>query len=217
MSPGSPVVSPSGRTVQAVALSAQPRAGRRSTLPVYGLDIETDTSVNGLDPRLSRVTAIGVAGDGWRRSFMGAEADVLTDADRFLADLEPGVLVTWNGAAFDLPFLADRAEVAGVDLGLRVRPDPDLAVQGSPLPGHTAAYRGGWWGHTHADAYRELRGFAHGFGLSAGLKPFARLHGIDCVEEDRTDLHSLGQDRLGAYVASDAAAARSLAVLYQVA
>jgi hypothetical protein len=186
-------------------------------LPTYGLDIETDTTVNGLDPRQSQVTAIGVAGDGWRRSSTGSEAEVLTDTDRFLADLEPGVLVTWNGAAFDLPFLADRAVAAGVDLGLWVRPDHDLTVPRSPLPGHAAAYRGGWWGHGHEDAYRALRRVAHGFGLSAGLKPFARLHGIDCVSEDRTDLHSIGTDRLAAYVASDAAATRSLAVLYQVA
>jgi len=185
--------------------------------PPYGLDIETDTSVNGLDPRLSRVTAIGVAGDGWRRAFTGTEAEVLTGTDRFLAELEPGLLVTWNGAAFDLPFLADRALVAGVRLGLRVRPDGDLIAPRSPLPGHSAAYRGGWWGHGHTDAYRELRRVAHGFGLSAGLKPFARLHGIDCVEEDRTDLHSLDDERIGTYVASDAAATRSLALLYRVA
>ena len=193
------------------------RAAAQARRPAYGLDIETDTSLDGLDPRRSRVTAIGLAGDGWRRSFLGAESEVLVESDRFLAELEPGVLITWNGADFDLPFLADRADAAGLELGLSVRPDSDLAAPRSPLPGHTAACRGRWWSHDHADAYRALRGFAHGLGLSAALKRFARLHGIDCLEEDRTALHEIEDDRLGAYVASDAAATRSLAVLYQVA
>lgn len=185
--------------------------------PAYGLDIETDTTVDGLDPARSRVTAVGVAGPGWRRSFTGSEGEVLRRTDRFLAGLAPGVLVTWNGAAFDLPFLVDRAEAAGVALGLRVRPDPEVAVTRSPLPGHSSAYRGSWWGHLHEDAYRALRGLAHGFGLSAGLKPFARLHGIECLSEDRSALHTLDAGRLGAYVASDAVATRALARLYRVA
>lgn len=182
--------------------------------PSYGLDIETDTSVNGLDPRQSSVTAIGVAGDGWRRSFTGPERRVLADADRFLAELEPGLLVTWNGSSFDLPFLAERAAAVHVELGLWS--DAGLALADGPREGGSGVLDGGWWGHRHADAYRALRPVAHGFGLSAGLKSFARLHGIGCIEEDRANLHSLSRRRLAAYVASDAAAARSLAVLYRL-
>ena len=46
-------------------------------------------------------TAVQITGAPWR------EADVLRATDSALADLPPGVIATWNGAAFDLPFLAD--------------------------------------------------------------------------------------------------------------
>src|SRR5688500_12385793 len=96
--------------------------GRR---PLYGLDIETDTSDDGLDPGVARVVAVGVssveAGDV---VLTGDEAGVLTALDGHLADVDPGVVVTWNGGAFDLPFLAARAAVHGVPLGLELAWDP---------------------------------------------------------------------------------------------
>ena len=81
--------------------------GRRA--PVYGLDIETDTSVDGLDPACSAVLTVAVSMHGLDEVFSGAEPDLLVELDDRLAELEPGVIATWNGAAFDLPFLADRA------------------------------------------------------------------------------------------------------------
>ena len=76
---------------------------------VYGLDIETDTTENGLDPRVAAVVTVALVGPTYEEVFTGPESQLLTDLDARLAQLEPGVLATWNGSAFDLPFLADRA------------------------------------------------------------------------------------------------------------
>ena len=35
-----------------------------SDAPIYGLDIETDTTTDGLDPRVAAVVAVAVAGEG---------------------------------------------------------------------------------------------------------------------------------------------------------
>ncbi len=182
--------------------------------PAYALDIETDTSAGGLDPRTSRITAIGVAGRGWSRTFTGPERALLADADRFLARLAPGLLVTWNGSSFDLPFLVDRAAVAAVPLHLVIDPDPGLALPHGPAPGHRSAYRGRWWDHEHVDAYLELRPLAHRSVGTARLKAFAARHGIECLEPDPTRLHELSPEALRRYVASDARATLALADHY---
>lgn len=189
-----------------------PERSRR--LPAYGFDIETDTTTDGLDPASSRITAVGVAGRGWVQAFAGPEHRLLTDVDHFLARLPTGHLVSWNGAAFDFPFLHDRAATAGVPLGLRIEPDAHLLLTHQPLAGHRLAYRVRWWGHGHIDAYLELRPTAHRVGSSARLKAFAALNGIGCVEHDYERLADLTPDSLAAYVASDAVAALVLADRY---
>ncbi|MBL8778630.1 MAG: ribonuclease H-like domain-containing protein [Acidimicrobiales bacterium] len=182
--------------------------------PAYGFDIETDTTRGGLDPATSRIIAIGIAGDGWERSFTGREADVLAETDAFLAQLPPGHLVTWNGAGFDFPFVWDRAIAAGVALDLYLSPDPGILLPHGPPAGHRLAYRVRWGAHDHIDAYLELRPIAHRIAGSARLKPFAALHGIDCLEHDYARLPSLSASALERYVASDARATLRLAERY---
>ena len=84
----------------------------RDEIPYYGLDIETDTTVNGLDPTQAEIVAIALtmpySSDG-DVVLTGPEHQMLRDLDQLLQELPAGVLVTWNGAAFDLPFLAERA------------------------------------------------------------------------------------------------------------
>jgi hypothetical protein len=41
---------------------------------VYGLDIETDTTENGLDPRVAAVVTVALAGPGYEEVFTGPEA-----------------------------------------------------------------------------------------------------------------------------------------------
>jgi DNA polymerase elongation subunit (family B) len=129
----------------------------RGRTPVYGLDIETDTSIDGLDPTRSAVVTAALSLPGPDEVYIGVEWEILVDLDARLADLEPGVIATWNGATFDLPFLGDRAELWGLRLGLVLRPDPDTRIHGPLLRGHVGGYRAAWHHHGHVDAYRLYR------------------------------------------------------------
>ncbi|HZT66783.1 MAG TPA: 3'-5' exonuclease [Acidimicrobiales bacterium] len=179
---------------------------------VYGLDIETDTSCGGLDPRRCRILAVAVAGPHGVTVLTGAEPGLLATLDRHLASLQPGVVVTWNGSSFDLPFLADRAAFAGIELGMRLRLDPGMDRTHPPLPGHGGRYRAGWHDHRHLDAYSAYRSLLAGDGESCGLKAVARRAGLSAVEVDAARVHQLSGEQLSEYVASDARLARRLAL-----
>lgn len=178
---------------------------------VYGLDIETDTTTNGLDPTVAAVVTVALAHPGYEEVFTGPEHRLLAELDERLAELEPGVIATWNGAAFDLPFIADRARRYDLPLGLHLRLDPALAPRRAPLPGHRGAYRAAWYGHSHIDAYRLYRGdVGPALRISCSLKSIARFVGLSPVEVDRTRIHDLSNEALHAYAASDARLARIL-------
>jgi uncharacterized protein YprB with RNaseH-like and TPR domain len=182
----------------------------RRKVPVYGLDIETDTTTDGLDPAVARVVTVALASEGYEETFTGPEATLLADLDDRLARLEPGVIATWNGGAFDLPFIADRAAMHDLALGLSLRYDASIAVR-SPLPGHAGAYRASWFRHSHLDAYRVYRGdVGPALRISCSLKSIGRFVGLSPVEVDRTRIHDLSNEALHAYAASDARLARIL-------
>ncbi len=194
--------------------------------PLYGLDIETDTSVDGLDPRRSAIVAVGVSAtpvvppgadiptpSPVDRVFDGDEATILTRLDAHLRALPAGILVTWNGAAFDLPFIADRARRHGLRLGLHLRSDPGARRRRPSLAGHDAAYRARWYHHDHLDAYRLYRADVGAtLGLACGLKPLARFVGLPVVEVDRSRIHELDTSERHDYVLSDARLALTLAL-----
>lgn len=178
---------------------------------VYGLDIETDTTVDGLDSDVAPVVTVALSHEGYDEVFSGDETSILLQIDRRLAELTPGVLATWNGAAFDLPFLADRAELLGLPLGLRLQHDPRIRLHHQPLPGHPGAYRARWHRHGHIDAYRLYRGdVGPALRVSCSLKSIARLVGLAPLQVDRTRIHDLSREVLHAYAASDARLARVL-------
>jgi DNA polymerase elongation subunit (family B) len=180
-------------------------------MPVYGLDIETDTTTDGLDPDRSAVVAIALVGPDGAHVFDGPETRSLAALDDALRTLPQGIVATWNGAAFDLPFLARRAERAGTRLGLELVLDPSIAMRSDPIAGETGAYRARWFGHAHLDGYRLYRAdVGRLLGLSCGLKPMARLVGLDPVQVDRASLHELSGDEVRAYVTSDARVTREL-------
>jgi DNA polymerase elongation subunit (family B) len=180
------------------------------TAPFYGLDIETDTTVDGLDPEVAPVVAVAVATGAEDHVLLGPEPDLLRRLDELVRSLPPGVLVTWNGASFDLPFLAARSEARGLPLGLRLRIDPAMARRhGDDEVQH--GYRATWYGHRHLDGYRLYRSdVGRSLGLSCGLKSLSRLVGLAPVEVDRSRVHDLGAEELRSYVASDARLARAL-------
>jgi uncharacterized protein YprB with RNaseH-like and TPR domain len=177
-------------------------------VPLYGLDIETDTTTDGLDPSRSAVVAVAIAGPGADEVLdlpdpsTGApvgpadEAGLLRRLDDRLRDLAPGVLITWNGRGFDLPFLRARADLLAVPIGLRT---DDRTGEST------------WFDHRHLDGLRPYRAdVGRTFGLSCGLKALARLVGERPVEVDRERIHELGRRDLHDYVLSDARLARSL-------
>jgi DNA polymerase elongation subunit (family B) len=183
-----------------------------SSPPLYGLDIETDTSVDGLDPLVGRVLAVAVSGPRVVLFDHDDEADLLRRLDQHLAELPPGVIVTWNGARFDLPYLASRATIAGVDLGLRLWADPTCRDDRGALPGHTGTYRASWFGHDHLDAYRVYRAdVGPALRIGCSLKTVARLAGLAPVEVDASRVHDLTPSEMAAYVGSDARCTAELA------
>ncbi len=186
------------------------------TPPLYGLDIETDTTVDGLDPRVGRVLAVAVAqADGVTVLDDSCEADLLAGLERHLAGLDPGVLVTWNGARFDLPYLSTRAARGEVALGLRLEADATRVHRAGPAdpagrvePG----YRAGWGEHRHLDVYRCYRAdVGPALRMTCSLKAVAALVGLAPIQVDAARVHALARDVLRAYVASDAACTRELA------
>jgi DNA polymerase elongation subunit (family B) len=179
--------------------------------PIYGLDIETDTSVDGLDPAVAPVVTVALSTRAGDEVFTGPEGPLLAALDDALRALPAGVLATWNGATFDLPFLADRAAHHGLDLGLALALDPAIVSRRPPLAGHEGSYRARWHGHRHIDTYRLYRGdVGPALGVSCSLKTIARLVGLAPIEVDREQIHALPADVLRAYVASDARLARQL-------
>ena len=184
--------------------------------PLYGLDIETDTTIDGLDPAVAAVVTAALSTPSGDEVFFGAhqgdERGLFVALDQRLAALPPGVIATWNGAVFDLPFLADRAARLGLVGGLRLRFDPVVSLRRLPLRGHPGAYRGRWYRHRHLDAYRLYRNdLRRVLDVSCSLKSVARLVGLTPVEVDRERIHDLSGEALAAYVASDARLARILA------
>ena len=176
---------------------------------IYGLDIETDGRADGVDPTVAAVRAVALAGPNFDEVFTGDEATLLADLDARLATLRPGLLATWNGATFDLPFIADRARLLDVPLDLRLRLDRSLTAHRTPLPGHAGAYRGAWGHHAHLDTFRlygpadpapawSLRTIARLVGLGGGG---ACLPVPDLVNEAR-HAHASSDARLARVLAS---------------
>jgi len=156
------------------------------------------------------VVGVAVVGDGPAHVLGGDEPRLLRRLDDILSSLPAGVLVTWNGGGFDLPFLSRRAQRCGVELGLRLRHDPRIIAR-EPLAGCPGAYRATWHQHRHLDGYRVYRAdVGASLGLSCGLKSMARAVGLEPVEVDRARIHDLSPTELHDYVASDAVLARAL-------
>jgi hypothetical protein len=178
--------------------------------PAFGLDIETDTSAGGLDPATAAIVAIAMCSADGHLQFVfdGEESRMLREVDDLVAGLPPGLLITWNGAAFDLPFIESRAQRLGVPLGLRTSPDPLRVSRRDPT---RVSVRARWHELVHLDGYLIYRNdVGRCLGLSCGLKSLAHLVGLSPVELDREQLHTADPTSLRRYVSSDARCAAAL-------
>lgn len=176
---------------------------------IYGIDIEIDTRSGLLDPAVAPVRTVALCGRSFDEVFTGDERVLLRDLDRRLRSLAPGVLATWNGGVFDLPFLAERAALVGVELDLRLQLDRRLTFHRRPLPGHAGAYRGAWGEHGHLDTFR-LYGQS-GPSPWTSLRTIGRLLGLSAPGGPADRTHDLLSEAFNAHAASDSRLARVLA------
>lgn len=185
----------------------------RSDVPVYGFDIETDTRIDGRNPHVAAVITAAVADlSGPVVVAAGDEASILRAVNEAFAALPPGIVVTWNGAGFDLPFWLVRCAAHGIDPGWAVAPVPGESKY-EPLPGMAARYGGRIAGHRHTDIAWPHQATAARLGVAWSLKPLAHALGIDAVVAERERAGELSRHELVTYCASDAHVTARLAVL----
>lgn len=184
---------------------------------IVSLDIETDTSplteqeqldgftARGLDPRITAITSIALATETGTQVFDDNPEDVILDGlVDYMARLDPTLVVTWNGAVFDLPFISDRAALYGIEHGINLIPNPLLVPKYDPTPGHAGGYSATWGSGTHIDVAYVVQADAEARDVKWSLKPYAQSIGLNPVEVDRTKMHELTPEQEREYVLSDA-------------
>lgn len=170
----------------------------------YGLDIEIDITCGSIDPATVPIRAIGLSTPRFERLFTGDEARMIEDLELQLQHLEPGVLATWNGSILDLPYIAHRAAVHDIPLGLTMVPDSRNARGRRPLPGHPGPYRSVWGRHRHLDTFLV-------YGDVTPASPWSALLGRRRRRGVIADTGDLLNEAMHAHAASDARLARCLA------
>jgi hypothetical protein len=226
------------------------------TRKVYALDIETDTTPDpfvdsdgvasevpaGLDPRVSTMTAYSIVGsDGTFIAADGPDEGILVTslvaALKEIADAR-GLLVTWNGNGFDLPWIAIAADRAIMCDKVLLAPRCSVDEVSEPKYGwpewrslvplaHRIGGRipglDGWdarhpmFGKVtgdHLDISEAFRPVAEKFGVRASLKPVHEaVTGEALIEVDRSKVSDLTRAERLAYVASDAEGTLRLALM----
>lgn len=167
------------------------------------LDIETDTRVNGLDPRVAAVTEIAWFDGSQGDVLAGEEASMLHAVCSLLEQSDPGVLLSWNGSVFDFPFLDARLKHHRISSQLSLTFDPAAFVKYEPTPGYEGAYTVSWAGWEHVDVSHLYRPVAEAMDVAFSLKPVARAHGLQPIELDRNRMHEYSADERRAYALSD--------------
>lgn len=189
---------------------------------LIALDIETDTAADqidpaipaGLDPRAAAITSIAL---------LSAHGSIVLDDDdeerllrMYLAWLDatpPGVIVTWNGSCFDLPYLADRAARHGMAAWMILSAADDRPPKYEALPGHAGGYRASSADgrFRHCDVAYAYQARAAQLGVTWSLKPVAKAHGIRMIEVDRAHVGALSIAERMAYNLSDTVGTLALA------
>jgi DNA polymerase elongation subunit (family B) len=174
-------------------------------LNLYGVDIETDTTGGGgLDPAGAAVTEIALDVPGNGHVFTGDERIMFSEFRGYLASLPSGLVVTWNGAVFDAPFLVARASMLDLDLDIVLQYDPQIPVKYAPLPGHPGGYRVRFGQHRHIDISGAYKQLADELGVKHSLKPvYEAVTGKKPITVERTKMHLLSPAERQEYALSD--------------
>ena len=188
---------------------------------VYGWDIETANDdgqgLTARDPN-SRLTSISFTHSvGVEVISHDDEAQILTDWLDLLMAFEPGLLGSWNGSFFDIPFIADRAQILDHRLVAfwHLYPMPGLRPKYDYLPGHTTGYAltfptPNGLPHQHLDIAQSYRAFAAEANVAWSLKPVGEALGHTPKRLDAANLHTYSQAERDEYSASDAILTRDL-------
>lgn len=199
-------------------------------LSSYAADIETDTNEQadgqryGLEPLKSGITEIAFSCDTSVMSEGGtvfatddgmAEADVIIGFDQMLYELDPGVLFTWNGSFFDLPFILTRSEILGITQHMHLHAQPGLKPKYTPTAPHTGGYSATWgtkgvMPHQHFDIMRAYERAAKLLDAKWSLKPVAEAYGLEMINVDRERMDLLTPAERRAYALSDSSGTRKL-------
>ena len=182
--------------------------------PLYGFDIET----TGLRWDQAQVTTFAIYGADVSVVHKDDDEEALLHALlSAFNELDPGTVVTWNGAVFDGPFVAGRLMEHTLYGSFRLAPNFAITPKYEPQPGFApigfdpifCAHIGE---HAHLDiAYGYWRRWAEDNDVHWALKPVARAVGLDVIEVDREHMDSLSEQERSAYCLSDAKAAYRLA------
>jgi len=158
------------------------------------------------------------------------ERDILLGLDAFFRRQAPGHIVTWNGSAFDNPFLRARAQKLNLpDAFFKLTPNPQIVPKYDPLPGYEQvgydldmqAQPAHYYSvvspppqHTHIDVAYLWKEWAAKNSSGWGLKAVARAVGLQgVIEVDRQHMEKLSLPELMMYNLSDVIATYQLAVL----
>lgn len=179
---------------------------------VTAFDIETDNSAgSGLNPAAGQITEVVLANSVDTVVLSDDEQFILQGLADYLNDRPPGeILVNWNGAGFDNPFLAVRGamhteQVNGWGLTVTDIPGPAgtyFVCLGFEAPQALTWTRPDGGQHHDVDAMQLLR-TSPLRGRNLRLKDNARRFGADPIELDRTRLHNYTPQERAAYAASD--------------
>lgn len=189
---------------------------------IVALDIETDTTDgHGLDPTRAAITEIAMSFDEPTLDVVhaGVERSILLDTQTTIVNISSlcslSLLVTWNGAGFDLPYIERRIEeYSGFGLPPKRHQPLGVARKYPPIEGDSQElYSWTWGGLRHLDIAYGFRDFAERTGTRWSLKSVARAHGIEVIELDRTRMHEYSPAEREEYALSDVRATRALALI----
>lgn len=173
-------------------------------MKLYALDIETDTTVDGLDPHVAAVRSVAVYGDDGALAIDHMNEKVLLEnLVDFLAGVERGAVVTWNGSCFDLPFLDTRFKLHGIQAGLVLQLSDDRPPKYQATPGYQGGYRARFGAHDHVDIAYAYRLIAESLRVKWSLKPVSKALGHDPVVVDAAHVDELSVSERLIYNLSD--------------
>lgn len=182
--------------------------------PLLAFDLETE----GLDPRKHAITSASLFDEAGYAAVVEARNE--TRLLELVAELFYGadqVVVGWNSAVFDFPFLHARCLMNGVEPFFEMTLNPAIVPKYSPLPGYEGGYdvvvSNSRRGLSHVDIAYRYKDWATQNGVTWSLKPVAIANGIDMIEVDREHMERLSRQERMAYNLSDTVGTYALARL----